>query len=45
MEYNQDTTNDILFTVDWCNLLNRKILVYKTPDELFKNELDKIYAT
>ena len=35
---------DIMFTADWCNLLPRKILGYKTPDDLFENELDKIYA-
>ena len=38
------TSDDILFTADWCNLLPRKILGYKTPDDLFENELDKIYA-
>ena len=38
------TSDDILFTSDWCNLLPRKILEYKTPDDLFENELDKIYA-
>ena len=27
----------------WCNSLPRKILGYKTPDELFEAELDKIY--
>lgn len=27
----------------WCNSLPRKILGYKTPDELFEEELDKIY--
>jgi hypothetical protein len=30
---------------DWCNSLPRKILGYKTPDELFDFELDKIYAS
>ena len=38
------TSDDILFTADWCNLLPRRILEYKTPDDLFENELDKIYA-
>ena len=38
------TSDDILFTADWCNLLPRKLLGYKTPDDLFENELDKIYA-
>ena len=38
------TSDDILLTADWCNLLPRKILGYKSPDDLFENELDKIYA-
>lgn len=38
------TSDDILFTADWCNLLPRKILGYKPPDDLFENELDKIYS-
>ena len=38
------TSDDILFTADWCNSLPRKILGYKIPDDLFDNELDKIYA-
>ena len=29
---------------DWCNNLPRKILGYKTPDELFEAKLDEIYA-
>ena len=37
------TSDDILFAADWCDLLPRKILGYKTPDDLFENELDKIY--
>lgn len=28
----------------WCNSLPRKILGYKTPDEVFEDELDRIYA-
>ena len=36
---------DIMFIADWCNSLPRKILGYKTPDELFDFELDKIYAS
>lgn len=28
----------------WCNSLPRKILGYKTPDEVFEAELDKIYS-
>jgi len=27
----------------WCNSLPRKILDYRTPDEIFEEELDKIY--
>ena len=27
----------------WCNNLPRKILDYRTPDELFEEELDRIY--
>lgn len=29
----------------WANSLPRKLLGYKTPDEVFEAELDKIYAT
>ena len=33
-----------IFDVEtWANSLPRKILGYKTPDELFEDELDKIY--
>jgi transposase, IS30 family len=28
----------------WCNCLPRKLLGYRTPDELFEEELDRIYA-
>ena len=27
----------------WCNSLPRKILGYRTPDEVFEEELDRIY--
>lgn len=27
----------------WCNNLPRKILKYKTPDEMFEEEIDKLY--
>jgi IS30 family transposase len=27
----------------WCNSLPRKILGYRTPDEVFEAELDRIY--
>lgn len=29
---------------DWCNYLPRKILCYKSPDDLFESKLDGIYA-
>jgi transposase, IS30 family len=34
----------IAFVEDWCNTLPRKILGYRTPEELFDSELDRIYA-
>ena len=36
--------NDILFFADKINDLPRKILGYHTPEELFEQELDRIYA-
>ena len=36
--------DDIAFVGDWCNTLPRKILGYATPEELFEQQLDKIYA-
>lgn len=35
---------DIAYMADWANTLPRKILGYKTPEELFESELDRIYA-
>ena len=35
---------NMIFIADWCNVYLRKILGYKTPEELFDFELDKIYA-
>lgn len=35
--------DEIAFIEDWCNTLPRKLLNYRTPDELFENELDAIY--
>ena len=29
---------------DWANTLPRKILGYRMPDELFEEELDRIYT-
>lgn len=40
-EYSGD---DISYMADWANTLPRKILGYRTPDELFEAELDRIYA-
>jgi IS30 family transposase len=37
-------TSDIAFIEDWMNTLPRKILGYKTPEELFEEQLDLIYA-
>ncbi|MGL5245456.1 MAG: IS30 family transposase, partial [Sarcina sp.] len=39
--YNLD---QILFIEDWMNTLPRKILKYKTPEELFDNHLNEIYC-
>ena len=38
------TAEDITFMADWANALPRKILGYRTPEELFEAELDRIYA-
>lgn len=35
---------DIAFIEDWMNTLPRRILKYKTPEELFEAQLDIIYA-
>lgn len=32
------------FEEHWCNGLPRKLLGYRTPDELFEAELDRIYS-
>lgn len=39
----QFTEQQIKDVETWCNSLPRKLLGYKTPDELFEAELDKIY--
>lgn len=36
--------DEIAFINDWCNSLPRKILGYKTPEELFEIQLDQIYS-
>lgn len=38
------TDEDILFAELWTNQLPRKILGYKTPEELFDMEMDALYA-
>ena len=38
------SAEDIAYMADWANMLPRKILCYRTPDELFEAELDRIYA-
>ena len=40
-DYSDD---DILAVELWANSLPRKVLGYKTPDEAFEAEMDKIYA-
>ena len=35
---------DIAYMADWANMLPRKLLAYRTPDELFDEELDKLYT-
>lgn len=38
------TSDDIAFIEEWMNTLPRRILKYKTPEELFEAHLDKIYT-
>ena len=38
------SSDDIIFIEEWMNTLPRKILNYKTPEELFEMHLDKIYS-
>lgn len=37
-------TDEIAFIEEWANTLPRKILNYRTPEELFENELDAVYV-
>ena len=38
-------TNEQIAQIEvWCNSLPRKLLGYRTPDELFEDELDRIYS-
>ena len=41
---NDYSADDILYFADKINNLPRKILGYRTPEELFEQELDRIYA-
>ena len=38
------SSDEIGFIEDWCNCLPRRILNYHTPEELFEQHLDAIYA-
>lgn len=38
------SVEDVLFFADRINALPRKVLGYRTPEELFEKELDRIYA-
>jgi len=42
---NDYADEDISFIEEWINSLPRKILGYNTPEELFEDELDTIYAS
>ena len=37
--------DEIAYIEDWCNTLPHRKLNYKTPQELFNNQLDLIYST
>lgn len=41
---NEYTLDEIAFIEEWCNTLPRKILNYRTPEEVFEEQLDLIYA-
>ena len=41
---NDYSLDDIAFIEEWMNTLPRKILGYKTPEEVFEQQLDLIYA-
>jgi len=43
MRIDQLSTQTIADVETWCNSLPRKLLNYRTPDEIFEEELDKIY--
>jgi len=43
MRIDQLSTQAIADVETWCNSLPRKLLNYRTPDEIFEEELDKIY--
>lgn len=37
------TVQQIFDVKTWCNCLPRKVLGYRTPDEIFEEEIDRIY--
>ena len=37
------TAEEIAYMADWANTLPRRLLGYRTPDELFEAELNSIY--
>lgn len=41
---NNYSIDEIAMVEEWCNTLPRKILGYRTPEELFEQQLDVIYA-
>lgn len=38
------SSEDISFIEDWLNTLLKRMLKYKTPEELFEIHLDEIYV-
>ena len=42
---NDFSEDEIMYYVDLINDKHRKILGYKTPEEIFDEEMDKIYST
>ena len=44
MAINNYNMDDVALVEEWCNTLPRKILGYHTPEELFEEQLDRLYA-
>ncbi len=44
MQINNYSIDEIALVEDWCNTLPRKILGYRTPEELFEEQMDILYA-